>query len=161
MDLAQLLRQLPVLPHRVGEPRDADQAGVGRDQEDHRGQDPDVEAEEFGQPRAQAEVLDDAEDRVVGELAAEGGRVVAGGVLGDRHRRERDHRDEEVEAEHRGDGDPDAARDRFRRVDRLLGHVRDRLDPGVGDHPDRDPEREVAPGRGDPEVDVVDQDAGG
>ena len=83
---------------------------------------------------------------------------MAGGVLGDRHRRERDDRDQQVEAEHRGDDEPGGPRDRLRGVLGLLGHVGDRLDPGVGDHPDRDPEREVAPGRGDAEVDVVDQD---
>ena len=97
----------------------------------------------------------------IGSLAnfgAERGRVVAGGVLDDRHRRERDDRDQQVEAEHGDHGEADAARDRPRRVAGLLGHVRDRLDPGVGDHPDRDAEREVAPGRGDAEVDVVDQD---
>ena len=92
------------------------------------------------------------------KVRAERGGVVAGGVLGDRHRRERDDRDQQVEAEHGGDGEADAARDRPGRVLGLLGHVGDRLDPGVGDHPDRDPEREVAPGRGDAEVDVVDQD---
>ena len=92
------------------------------------------------------------------KVRAERGGEVAGGVLGDRHRRERDDRDQQVEAEHGGDGEADAAGDRAGRVLGLLGHVGDRLDPGVGDHPDRDPEREVAPGRGDAEVDVVDQD---
>ena len=115
MDLAQALGQLAVLAHRVGEPGDADQAGVGRDQQDHRGEDADVEAQRVGQAGAEAEVLDDAEDRVVGELGAELGRVLAGGVLGDRHRRERDDRDQQVEAEHRDDGEADAARDRPRR----------------------------------------------
>ena len=154
----RLLRQLAVLAHRVGEAGDADQAGVGRDQQDHRREDADVVAEDFGRHVGEAEVLDDAEDRVVGEGGAELGREVAGGVLGDRHRREGDDRDQQVEAEDGGDGEADAARDRPRRVFGLLGHVGDRLDPGVGDHPDRDPEHEVTPGRGDAEVDVVDQD---
>ncbi len=160
VDLAQPLGQLAVLAHRVGQPRDPDQAGVGGDQEDHRGEDADVNAKDVGEPGAEAEVLDDPEDRVVGEGRAELGRVVAGGVVGDRHRREGDHRDQQVEAEHREDDEADAARDRPRGVLRLLGHVGDRLDPGVGDHPDRDPEREVAPGRGDAEMDVVDQHLG-
>ena len=43
------------------------------------------------------------------------------------------------------------------RLLRLLGHVRDRLDPGVGDHADRDPEGEVPPGRRRAEVDLADQ----
>ena len=80
VDLAQALGQLAVLAHRVGEPGDADQAGVGGDQQDHRGEDADVVAQDFGRAGGEAEVLDDAEDRVVGELRAERGRVVAGGV---------------------------------------------------------------------------------
>ncbi len=148
-----------MLAHRVGEAGDADQSRVGRDQEDHRGQDADVVAEDFGRAAGEAEVLDDAEDRVVGVLRAERGVVAAADrVVDDRHRREGDDRDQQVEAEHRDDDAADAAGDRPRRVLGLLGHVRDRLDPGVGDHPDRDAEREVAPGRGDAEVDVVDQD---
>ena len=63
------LGQLAVLPHRVGEAGDADQAGVGGDQEDHRGEDADVVAEDFGRAVGEAEVLDDAEDRVVGEAS--------------------------------------------------------------------------------------------
>ena len=108
--------------------------------------------------RGEAEVLDDAEDRVVGEGRAELGRVVPGRVLDHRHRREGDDRDQQVEGKDRDHHQADAARDRFGRVLGLLGHVGDRLDAGVGDHPDRDAEREVAPGRGDAEVDVVDQD---
>ena len=49
VDLAQALGQLAVLAHRVGEAGDADQAGVGGDQQDHRGEDADVEAQRFGQ----------------------------------------------------------------------------------------------------------------
>ena len=82
MDLAQALGQLPVLAHRVGQPRDADQRRVGGDQQDHRRQHADVVAEDFGRHVREAEVLDDAEDRVVGEGGAERGAVVAGGVLG-------------------------------------------------------------------------------
>ena len=110
-------------------------------------------------PAAQAEVLDDAEDRVVGVLGAEVGRVVAGDVMNG-HRRERDQRQQRVEAEDGSDGEPDSLRDRLGGVLRLLRHVRDGLDACVGDHPDRDSEQEVTPGRRDPEVDVVDQDGG-
>ena len=51
----------------------------------------------------------------------------------------------------------DRRRDRLRLVLGLLGHVRDRLDAGVGDHADRDREQEVAPRRRDAEHDVVDE----
>ena len=69
--------QLPVLAHRVGEPRDPDQPRVGRDQQDHRGEHPDVVAEHVGEARAEPEVLDDPEHRVVGEGRAERGRELA------------------------------------------------------------------------------------
>ena len=62
---AQALGQLAVLAHREGEPRDADQPGVGGDQQDHRGEDADVDAQDVGEPGAEAEVLDDPEHRVV------------------------------------------------------------------------------------------------
>ena len=145
VDPAQELGKLAVHAHREGEPREPDQRSVGRDQQDHRSQDPDVDPERVGQPGIEADVLDDPEHRVVGVGGPELGRVVAGGVLGHRHRRERDGGQERVQAEHGQDRRADAARDGPRRVPRLLGHVRDRLDPRVGDHPDRDPEREVAP----------------
>ena len=90
VDLAQALGQLAVLSHRVGEAGDPDQAGVGGDQQDHGGEDADVDAQCFGRAGAEAEVLDDAEDRVAREFGAERGRVLAGGVLDDRHRREGD-----------------------------------------------------------------------
>ena len=83
---------------------------------------------------------------------------MARGVLDHRHRRESDNRDQQVEAENRDHDEADALGNRARRVLGLLGHVGDRLDAGVGDHPDRDTEREVAPSRGDAEVDIVDQD---
>ena len=75
-----------------------------------------------------------------------------------RERRERDQRQREVDRED-GDGDEaDRARDVPRRVARLLGQVRDRFDPGVGDHRHRDRDEERAPGRRDAPVDVVDED---
>ena len=150
--------QLPVLPHREREPRHPDQARVRRDDEDHRRQHPDVVAQDVGEGLRQPEVLHDPEDRVVGEFGAENGAVVARGVLGHRHCRERHDRDQHVEHEDGDHHQADAARDRPRGIARLLGHVRDRLDPRVGDHPHGDPEREVPPARRDAQVDVVDQD---
>ena len=87
---AQDLGQLAVLAHREREPREADQRGVGGDQQDHRGEHADVDAEDVREPAREPEVLDDPEHRVVGEGGAELGREVPGRVLGDRHRRERD-----------------------------------------------------------------------
>ena len=82
------------------------------------------------------------------KVGPELGRELAAGVLGDRHRRERDRRQEARRCRPPRAPPPGPARDRCAfGVARLLRHVRDRLDPGVGDHPDRDPEREVAPAR--------------
>ena len=81
VDLPEPLGQLAVLAHREGEPRDPDQPGVGRDDEDHRRQHADVVAQDVREAPAEPEVLDDPEHGVVGELGAEDGGVVAGGVL--------------------------------------------------------------------------------
>ena len=65
MQYAQQLGQLPVLAHRVGEPRHPDQARVGGDEEDRRGEDADVDLGRVLE-RAQVHVLDHAQHRVVG-----------------------------------------------------------------------------------------------
>ena len=62
---AEDLRDLPVGRHRVRDPRGADHARVRGDEEDRRGEDADVDLERFEQGALEAEVLDDAEDRVV------------------------------------------------------------------------------------------------
>ena len=86
MDLPEPLGELAVLAHRERQPRHADHPRVRRDHEDHGGEDADVDAEGVGEAGAEAEVLDDAQDRIAGELRAELGRVAVG-ALGDRHRR--------------------------------------------------------------------------
>ena len=146
------------MAHREGQPRDADQSSVGGDQQDHRRQDPDVDPHRLGEARAEPQVLDDPQHRVVGERRPELGRELTGGVLGHRHRGEGDHRQQHVEPQHREHHQLRALRHGSFRVPRLLRHVRDRLDPGVGDHADRDAERGVAPGRRHAELHVVDQD---
>ena len=158
MDLAQALGQLPVVAHREGEAGDADQPGIGGDQQDDRRQDADVVAEDVGEPGPQPEVLHDPQHRVIRELGAEVGRVMARHVV-DGHGREGDQGEEGVEAEHGHHRQPHPLRNRLRGILRLLRHVRDRLDARVGDHSHRDPEKEVPPARCHTEVDVVDQDA--
>ena len=165
MQPPQPVGHLAVDAHRVHEPRDADQAGVRRDEEDRRGEQADVELARALQ-RAEVDRLDDAEDRIAGVAAlvlrqAEQ-RLVLAGALVERHRqrRQRDGRQREVDRE---DGEPDAAdrgRDRLGLVLGLLGEVRDRLDAGVGDHAERDREQEVRPRRRDAEMDVVDERRG-
>ena len=126
------------------------------------GQDADVDLQHREQRPGDAEVLDEAEHRVVREalrrVDAEQRLVVARARLVHRERGERDRGQREVDDEDGDRDEPDRAGDRAQRVARLLGEVRDGLDPGVGDHPDRDREEEVPPGRRDPEVDVLLQD---
>jgi hypothetical protein len=159
----QAVGHLAVQPHRVDQARHPDDPRVGGDEEDRRRQQADVDLAWLLQ-EAQVQGLDHAEDRVAGEAAlvlgdAEQRRIGAVGGLLHRQRRERDHRQQGVDGEDRDDHPVDRGRDRLRLVLGLLGHVRDRLDAGVGDHPHRDGEEEVLPRRGDPEVDVVDQRA--
>ncbi len=161
---AQPVGQLAVQPHRVHQARHADDPGVGRDEQDRRGQQADVDLARVLQ-RPQVQRLDHAEDRVPGEAAlllgdAELRHVLAVGLLGDRQGGQRDRGQGRVDREHGDHHAVDRARDRPLLVARLLGHVRDRLDPGVGDHPDRDRDQEVVPGRGNAERHVVDQRLG-
>ena len=147
----QRVGHLAVDAHRVDEPRDADDAGVGGQEQDRRGEQADVD---LGHALEDPEVhlLDHAEHRVAGEAALllGAGRAASGtrrrrccAPAAPRARR----RQREVDREH---GEPhavDRRRDRVRLVLGLLGHVRDRLDPRVGEHADRDREDEVAPRR--------------
>ena len=75
MQAAEDLGQLPVARHRVGDPRGADDARVRGDEEDRGGEDADVDLERLEQPALHAEVVDDAQDRVVREAALLGGRA--------------------------------------------------------------------------------------
>ena len=68
MQAAQSVGHLAVDAHRVDEPRDADEAGVRRDEEDRRGEQADVELGRVLQ-RPEVDRLDDAEDRVAGVAA--------------------------------------------------------------------------------------------
>ena len=159
---AQRVGHLAVDAHRVDEPRDADQRRVRGDEQDRRGEQADVQLARRLQ-RPEIDLLDDTEDRVAGVASlvlgeAEQRLVLAGlRVALDRQRRQRDGRQREVD---RVDGDPhavDRLRDRPALVLGLLGHVRDRLDAGVGDHADRDRQDEVRPRRRLADVDVVDE----
>ena len=82
---AEAIGQLAVQAHRVDQPRDADDAGVGGDEQDRRGEDADVDLPRRLQ-RAEVQVLDDPQHRVAGVAAfglarAEQRRVVAVGRL--------------------------------------------------------------------------------
>ena len=134
------LGQLAVLGQRPRQAADADQPGVGGDEEDRRGQDADVCAHEVQQPAAEAEGRDDAEDGIVRVLAAE-----RGGAVDDGQRGERDDRDARIDAEDREEHHVDRLGHVAPGVLRLLGHVRDLLDAGVGDHRDREREDELRP----------------
>ena len=81
MQAAEAVGHLAVQPHRVDQPRGADDAGVGRDEQDRRGEHADVDLAGRLQ-RAEMQVLDDPEHRIAGEAAvglvgAEQRRVLA------------------------------------------------------------------------------------
>ena len=61
--------QLAVGGHRVRDPRGADDARVRGDDEDRRGEDPDVDLERAEERAVDPEVVDETEHRVVGEAA--------------------------------------------------------------------------------------------
>ena len=86
-----------------------------------------------------------------------GRRVDGHDVVVDRHGRQADHRDREVHAEHGEQHELDGARHVAPRVGRLLGHVGDRLDAGVGHRADRDAVDELVERRRGTEVDLGDQ----
>ena len=78
-------------------------------------------------------------------------------MLRDRQRDERDDRDPGEDAEHRDQHEVDRLRHVVARVARLLGHVRDRLDAGVGDHRDRQREDQLLVAGRRAQVDLVDE----
>ena len=128
--------------------------GVGGDEQDRRRQQADVDLGRLLQ-EAEVDVLDHAEHRVAGvaALAPRAGRAASGTCRPrpvHRQRRQRDGGQQRVDREHRDHARAlIAAGIVLRLVLGLLGHVRDRLDPGVGDHADRDREEEVLPRRRD------------
>ena len=160
---AEDLRQLAVARHRVRDAGGADHARVRGDEQDRGGEDADVDLERVQREPVQAEVLDQAEHRVVREPALLGRQSEARLVLAvhqpHRERGERDHRQREVDREDGDRDEPDRARDVARRVAGLLREVGDGLDPGVGDHRHRNRHEEGAPRRRDSPVDVVGEDA--
>ncbi len=112
----------------------------------------------------QAEVLDEAQHRIVLEplrrRQAELRDVRPARVLVHRKRRERHEREREVDREDGDRHEPDRAGDRPPRIASLLGKVRHRLDPRIGDHRHGNRQREVRPRRRDPPVDVLLQHVG-
>ena len=159
VQLGEDARQLAVLGERPREARHADQAGVGSDQEDRRGQYPDVVAGD-GQERAvQTQAADDAEDGVIFVASGEFGGVMAR-VVDDGQRRERDHGDPGVDRQHCDHDEVDRARDIAARILCLLGHIGNGLDARVGDHRHRQREEHLGPAGRGAEVDLVDKQRG-
>jgi len=74
--------------------------------------------------------------------------------------RQRDHGNAGVDAEHGDQHEVDGLGDVVAGVLGLLGHVRDGLDPRVGDHRDRQREDQLRPARSQPEMHLVDQQRG-
>src|SRR5204863_4351364 len=97
----------------------------------------------------EAEVLDETEDGIVLETTPIGSdpeqRPVAAGGLLHGQRRQGDQREREVDGKDRSGYPTDRARDVARRITCFLGEVGDGFDPRVGDHRDRDGEKELSP----------------
>ncbi len=161
MQLPQPVGHLPVDAHRVDEPGHADDAGVGGNEEDRRGEDADVELCGRLEP-AEIELFYDPEHRIACEATLVFGQAELGDVLAadllDRQRRQRDRGQQRVDGEHGDHHALDRLGNRLGLVLGLLGHVRDRLDAGVRDHADRDRDEEVLPLRRYAEVDVLGED---
>jgi hypothetical protein len=79
-------------------------------------------------------------------------------VAVDRKRAQRDDGHAEVDAEDSDEDQVDCLRHIPARVAGLLGHIRDCLDPGVGEHRERQRKDRVVPARDRPEVHLVDQE---
>ena len=136
---AEDLRQLPVGRHRVRDPRGADHAGVRGDEQDRRGEDPDVDLQRV--ERSPPEMPRFSTSPSTGSFwkpPLSGGSassvVSSPSISCDGQRRERDQRQREVDREDGDRDEADRARDALHRVARLLGQVRDGLDAGVRDH---------------------------
>ena len=150
MQAAQRVGHLAVDAHRVDEPRDADDARVGGQEQDRGGEQADVDlaSTPWKIPRSICLTTPSTGSPAKppsSSVSPSCGLVLAVGVPRHRQRGERDRRQREVDREHREPHAVDRRRDRRRLVLGLLGHVRDRLDARVGEHADRDREDEVAP----------------
>ena len=158
VEQAEPPRQLAVLAERVREPADPRDGGRGRHQQDQGAGDPDVDVEHVAEPDRQlrAQRRDDPHQRRPSPRRAE--RRVA--VL-DRERREPDDRDQHVDHDHRAERAEEAARQVAARLAGLLGEVRDRLEPRVGEHRERQREGELVPGRRGADRDPVRQQVAG
>lgn len=115
VQLAQPVRELAVKAHRVDEPGDSDDSGVGGDEEDRGCQQTNVDLAGVLE-RPQVEVLDDPQDRIPGEAAlilshAEQ-RLAAAGVAANGEGRERHHREGGVDGKDSDHHAVDRRRDR-------------------------------------------------
>ena len=158
MEATEPVRQLAMDTHRVDKAGDADDPSVRRDQQDGRGKDRHVDLSATLE-RSEVYLLDDPQHRVAGEAAfifgkPEQGLVGAVRLLGDRKGREGYRGQQRIYGEDGDNHTVDRLGHRDRLVLGLFGHVGDRFDTGVGDHPERDGQQELRPRRRNPELDV-------
>ena len=102
VELANSWRELAVVRHRIGQTRHSDDAGVRRDEQNGCREDADVDLHERQEQSVDAEVFDDAEDRVGLKLGAEPGLKVVAHRL-DGQRRQGHKRDARVHDKHGDD----------------------------------------------------------
>ncbi len=147
---AERTRQHPVLAHRVRETSEAGDRGRSRGEQDESPREPDEDPQEIRRRRRQvgSDRVDDPEQRREQPLVAERGLTVL-----DRKRREADDRDRNVERDDDTDGGEEPAADVDTRPPSLFGEVRNRLEPRVGEHCERQRECDLVPARARAEID--------
>ena len=146
-----------MLRQRVCEPRDAGDGRRGGAQEDERAGDADRDPERVHQDRGQLSVegCGDADERRLEPLVSERGRPVVDGIRG-----ETDCSDEDGHEHDESDCREERARQRPAGLARLLGEVGGRLQARVGEHRERQGEREIAPVLSARDAEPLSQDVG-
>ena len=150
----ELARKRAVLRERVREPGDPRERGRRGSDEDEDARDPDRDLERVDDEvgKRSVERRRDPEERQLEPLLAERRLPVLDRIGGEADRAD-EHRHDDDEP----DGREERARQRAPRLGRLLGEVRNRLEPGVGEHRERQREREVAPVLAAREAEPVDE----
>ena len=154
MEAPERARQLAVLAEGVGEPPEPGERGRGRQEQEEGARDADVEAQRDVQPVRQVRVQrgDDPHQRRTRPLRPELGRAVARGK-----RHQADERDRDVHGDNGADAAEEALRQLHSRPPRLLGEIRDGLQPGIGEHRERKGEHDLVPRRRAAERDALRQ----
>ena len=144
VEAAERTRELAVLAEGVREPCEPRNRGRDRDEQDEGSGEADVEAQCRREAARDVAVErgHDSHHRCVQPASPEGGCAVIGW-----ERRQGHEADRDVDQDDEPDPGKEAARQVASRLARLLGEVRHRLEPRVGEHRQRQGEGDLVPGR--------------